>query len=1384
MASDVDFGALADLVRQSAVSQADPMGARSRRKRKAPSKSDWKGVFEARNDARAGAGMTLDERLEALGSGGEKARRILRQIENSNVPQGVKEEARRRYRDGETSDKGLWSRVRGVAGDAVDTAFMVIDKPKRAVVATIEEAAELATGKENDQSWLDNFARAADYGTGDVINDFEDELFRGDFQRDMIARISGMSADEVDKFVESERYQSAVDWAKRGQGLVGDIALDPLTYVTAGATKGATAAGQGGRGAVRAEEAARLLDEAARATGDDALRQAANRVLESRSTLGLRGSELRAAGLDGGVQVFGRTVIPQDVVRAAGGRGVDAGKARIGGSRAFDALRATFGANGELRSAMRGGRAGAGAAEDPVQALNLLDSLRAEDLGKGQFGAKLGRELTDLRREFRSHKNRDIDSAAFTDALRQGADSEAFKAIDEATDGMATRFAGWFDRVYDEATARGVQMGKRDNYVARVLTSEGREAVGGSGARRRLMGRGTHEKRALRAGDEFMGVELTGDVPIETQVNEIAERLLGDDAVQLFSDDIEEIGAAYLRAMSNRVGEQDMWSKLRARGEVVDAFRPESIDELANLGRVRAADAMDLRGLAGDIGTLDAGRAAGAVDEAMRLRAGASLADDVAGTGGDQVDVLRQMMRDASDSEAVADLAGREMDRAERLAERNLDRFGDLDEAAMVADQGINDLLRQIEEAEGAIPGAQRQLDAAIDDRDLARKLGFRGDDYKPYSEAVRQARKEHGALVRASERDLPAKVEKKFATREVARQKVAEARVKYDVSRQAADMATADFNALADEYVALAEIGDQAAADVPGVSARRREVLSVAAEKRRQAAKVLRDNAKETDIQVRRIVAIEAAALEADAVAEEVLSKSAWLERNVRAGLRSEEGQRALRQLIDDAVRDEIQFFDRIPKGAEWTSKYGSGVVGEHIDGKALESLIKAKEIVAKDPNAILRGYDASLRGFKTFALLTPGYHVRNLLGGAFSNMVAGIDPSAYTRLSRGERAYRRVHGLVLDTRASAKAGRSIYKDAVDVVSLSAKEQADYGIVKQLHDGGLLDDTSLTADFSDNPAVERFRDVRRFGGSKRRLTDNEVTRLSRYTGDKTEDFLRGSLAFDRLAKGQSFDAAMDDVYHFHFNYGDLSEFERGTMRRVVPFWTWQSRNFARTAHYIAANPKAYQRWNVLRDNLDGDRDSEAYKRSREGLPDYLGGIGQIPIGDDGKFLHFDAGFTATDETLNNLGAAALVQDAAPIPKTIIESAAGKNMFSGAPITQEEIAVPDSWAALGLDKALLAVGVARRDPKHGHITLSDEEAYAIEQNLPLLGRIRRLFPSEDKHNDKATTAFLSFLGLGSRTATDGGRNNEMYRRADTLQDLKDKWSYSYEIGER
>jgi hypothetical protein len=405
------------------------------------------------------------------------------------------------------------------------------------------------------------------------------------------------------------------------------------------------------------------------------------------------------------------------------------------------------------------------------------------------------------------------------------------------------------------------------------------------------------------------------------------------------------------------------------------------------------------------------------------------------------------------------------------------------------------------------------------------------------------------------------------------------------------------------------------------------------------------------------------------------------------------------------------------------------------------------------------LKTYDSGLSRWKAYSLLSPGFHVRNYLGGQWNNWMAGVPMTsrAQREFPKAMRAYQKG-GLDEVRRVMGRGGDewvNVFEQA-DLMSVwgghNLRDLADIGNEKQR---GALRAIASGAGVDLKPGWDKLDPT---SMNFKPLTMNVSA------GEYVEKMLRGPLFADRIFKGFSPEAALDDVVKYHFDYNELSQFERKFAKRALPFYTWTRKNFPLQLENLMANPGKFNRMMTVKRNV------ELGTEEPDGVPSYVDRLFGVllPWKKDGQPL-----FATPDLPINRFQDSPFKQitsGLSPAAKLPLELWGNKSFYTDVPLKvrgEEASAVPGAFAPLApllhqLDGAFGLPKVGKT--KDGYV-MDRREAYKIEQALPILGRLRRLVPTEDKFRDRAFTSRLSNLaGVNGFTLTDEAIKSEYARR--------------------
>jgi hypothetical protein len=418
---------------------------------------------------------------------------------------------------------------------------------------------------------------------------------------------------------------------------------------------------------------------------------------------------------------------------------------------------------------------------------------------------------------------------------------------------------------------------------------------------------------------------------------------------------------------------------------------------------------------------------------------------------------------------------------------------------------------------------------------------------------------------------------------------------------------------------------------------------------------------------------------------------------------------------LLNDMKRVDARLFP---------SLYGNS---EAVD--LMKSVTRMREPgVVDDLSKFMRGYTGF---FKSYATLSPGFHVRNGISNTFAMFAAGADVK---NMREGFRLWRMMDD-------SLKKGNTL-SSFIDSLPLEQQEGARIAAETML---------GLGNGKTDN-AMEGF--VR--GGSM--ITDNKLLDLSRNTGQKLEGSARFMLAYDSVAKGFTPDETFNRTRRYLIDYGEKSILDEA-MRDIIPFWTWMSRNLPLQIVNRWANPKPYLMYEKFSRNLRQDLEEG------EVTPGYLAENEAINLG-GGKYLNLDMPFSRIDDQVSDLtNPGSWLGYVNPGIKVPIELMTNKNTFTGQSFDDKY--VPISGPIAMLAPLLQAAGQLEYNAK-GEPMARQKAVYALQATIPSLGMASRLTAS----GTQGGNAMNAFLGVPIRTASSGAQDAERYNRLAQLQAMQ------------
>ena len=392
--------------------------------------------------------------------------------------------------------------------------------------------------------------------------------------------------------------------------------------------------------------------------------------------------------------------------------------------------------------------------------------------------------------------------------------------------------------------------------------------------------------------------------------------------------------------------------------------------------------------------------------------------------------------------------------------------------------------------------------------------------------------------------------------------------------------------------------------------------------------------------------------------------------------------------------------------------------------------------------------------RFFKSYAIATVGFTVRNAMTAVFNNLVADVSWSDTGKALKFARDYRRRGLDYALNQITDPAERAIYDDAYRAVARSGGGQA----VDELM-----------------PLVK---------GQGNRIYNNFYTRFFQRNNEAVEIAARFGMALDGVRKGLTPDQNAARITRYHFDYSDLSRLDR-VAKTFIPFWTFASRNIQLQIVNQFVRPKWYSRYEALR-RSDSEQDTSMF-------PLWLRERDPLAIGEN-RVIDLDLPQVDMEQKFQQmLSPQRLASMTNPLFRTIIEAMTGESTAFDYPFSTKDrgLGITDLPSALVAAGPTAFFGGSLRGGGEGVFGLQSGD---FVQNLgpsllPPLQQLQRLvkpimnaagasdeaqqrFGGPERYSERdLMTTLGSFSGIPFRQVTEKDISNEMRRRQFLLDEI-------------
>ena len=284
-----------------------------------------------------------------------------------------------------------------------------------------------------------------------------------------------------------------------------------------------------------------------------------------------------------------------------------------------------------------------------------------------------------------------------------------------------------------------------------------------------------------------------------------------------------------------------------------------------------------------------------------------------------------------------------------------------------------------------------------------------------------------------------------------------------------------------------------------------------------------------------------------------------------------------------------------------------------------------RIRERTQPPTRVLAKTYDAGSRAWKTLALSTPGYLVRNLAGDTYN---AWTDEKAWRLMRNQVRSRAVLKDLARQERAMRRFKRQI-QPGQRTVKLSDEQAHEIAAHLKIP----ADQVSRTMKAEVIAKLAEDMGVIRQGRFVELMEDATVkpkgSNLWKDAGKRVEDQTRLATFLGGVQRGMSPREAAERASKIHFDYGDLTHYEQTVFRRIAPFYTFPARNIPHQAKSLVRRPGKFA---AVAKAVEEGREATGLKEDyAEGLNPYERRQFGIPIKWGGKTYTISMGLPFTD---------------------------------------------------------------------------------------------------------------------------------------------------------
>jgi hypothetical protein len=455
---------------------------------------------------------------------------------------------------------------------------------------------------------------------------------------------------------------------------------------------------------------------------------------------------------------------------------------------------------------------------------------------------------------------------------------------------------------------------------------------------------------------------------------------------------------------------------------------------------------------------------------------------------------------------------------------------------------------------------------------------------------------------------------------------------------------------------------------------------------------------------------------------------KSDYVNAHMDFMMSEQDTRKAMFALTNDFFNENLgsQMVDDLKDG--WTTLEKLGMPNRQAKTSMMPIITAMERFAQPDFVRGVNGFLGRYTGFfKAYALSSPGFVVRNTLTNTFSLYAAGAETK---NLVRGLALYR-------EWQAAVKSGT----EKVFIQSLPEEEARLFTIAVSASDASGY-----------GRSGEAFAN---WNPKRSSLANNRYTRIFRKYNEASEGSARFMLGYDSAVQGYDMNMATARVKRYLFDYTDIGKVDE-SLRGIVPFWFWMSRNLPMQVVNKFLNPRPYLLYGHIMQNLGENSENDV-------IPKWMRDSGAVKLSGN-TFLTADLGFNKMDEQFAMLSdPKRLLGYVNPGLRVPLEVLGNTHLNTGVPFsTKNENAMGGPFSPVV--NAMAAFMGQQRQLEDGSQGVTSKLNYAMRNLFPPIGQAEGVAPTTERGKENQGNRIMGLLGIPITNVTPGMQESERRRQ--------------------